>query len=360
MGVRTRSIWHDYWFAIVLAVGLSAATWLVAAAYHLPVRDPDGFAAQTYIRFPAIVVGCVLADILPRCIYRARHRHDFGTQFLAVVRERWTLRHVATVAMGLGAWYVTYVAFRNLKSFVPFVRESTLDGVLADLDRAILFGYDPAVVLHSMLGTGLAAHLMSAVYIAWIAWVPLSIAAVLVWTRNARRAAWYITALCVDWVLGVALYFLVPSVGPIYHEPSNFAAMAVTQNSQIQVNLVSDRMEVLADPFATTAVQSIAAFASLHVGILVTAALIAHSLGMRTLIRKVLWVFLCLTCLATVYLGWHYLSDVFGGFALGAAGAWLGAVATGHRVRWRPYRQAQAVPSPAGAPTELADAASER
>jgi membrane-associated phospholipid phosphatase len=77
-------------------------------------------------------------------------------------------------------------------------------------------------------------------------------------------------------------------------------------------------------------VQTIAAFASLHVGITVTACLVAHWAGLAARIRWLLWGFLALTVLSTVYLGWHYLFDAVGGVVLGAAAAMLGAVVTGN------------------------------
>ena len=49
--------------------------------------------------------------------------------------------------------------------------------------------------------------------------------------------------------------------------------------------MIQDRYAVLYDPFATHAVQTIAAFASLHVGIMVTVCLMAELLGMKRWIR---------------------------------------------------------------------------
>jgi membrane-associated phospholipid phosphatase len=106
--------------------------------------------------------------------------------------------------------------------------------------------------------------------------------------------------------------------------------------SDIQVQMMQDRHAVLLDPFATDAVQTIAAFASLHVGIMVTVCLMTELLHMRRVIRVTMWVFLGLTVLATVYLGWHYFVDVLGGAALGVAGVWIAALGTGNHVRGRP------------------------
>lgn len=90
------------------------------------------------------------------------------------------------------------------------------------------------------------------------------------------------------------------------------------------------RYAVLTDPHATSSVHGIAAFASLHVSVVVTAALIAHRLGMPRWIRVALWAYTGFTVLATVYFGWHYLADDVAGVAIGYLSVALGAMATGH------------------------------
>jgi membrane-associated phospholipid phosphatase len=93
---------------------------------------------------------------------------------------------------------------------------------------------------------------------------------------------------------------------------------------------------VLYDPFATHAVQTIAAFASLHVGIMVTVCLMAELLHMKRWVRVAMWIFLAVTVVATVYLGWHYFVDAVGGVLLGSAGVWIAALGTGNHERGRP------------------------
>ena len=109
--------------------------------------------------------------------------------------------------------------------------------------------------------------------------------------------------------------------------------------------MIQDRHTVLFDPFATHAVQTIAAFASLHVGIMVTVCLMVELLGMKRWIRIAMWAFLVVTVLATVYLGWHYFVDTLGGAVLGAAGVWIAALGTGNHERGWPrmeHREAAA------------------
>jgi len=320
---------------VSLALSLASATLVMAWIYDLPVRDPDGTVAPTYLRLPVILLVAFLLDVLPRALWRARNPLHVAPRFTEVVRERWHLSHVRFALVGLGAWYLIYASFRNLKSFVPFVNRHLWDGFLADVDRLLWFGHEPAEVLHGWLGTGTAAHVLSFVYIAWIVMVPASLVVALAWSRDARGSAWYVTAVGVDWVLGVLTYFAVPTLGPVYADPDSFAGLARTQVTGLQETMMRERHEVLVNPFLTDAVQTIAAFASLHVGICVTMCLMAELLRMHVGVRLFLWVFLAVTVVSTVYLGWHYFVDALGGAVLGVAGVWIAARGTGNAFRRR-------------------------
>jgi hypothetical protein len=322
-------------FAALLSLALAVAAVGVAVTYHLPIRDPDGVGVATYVRLPVMLFLAVLTDVVPRAAWRGRSLVRFPRTLLCVVRERWPWEHTRFALVGLGAWYLTYAAFRNLKSFVPFVNRSLWDDTLEKLDRILWLGHDPATVLQAVFGTGWAAHFFSFVYVAWIVFVPVSLAVALVWSRDRTGGAWYVTAVAVDWVLGAATYFLVPSLGPVYTQPWDFTDLPHTFVSTLQESMIEDRFKVLQDPFGTHAVQTIAAFASLHVGIMVTGCLMVGLLGLNRWIRVSMWAFLALTVVATVYLGWHYFADALAGAVLGAAGVWIAALGTGNHDRGR-------------------------
>jgi len=319
-----------------MSVALAAVAVVVAVAYHLPLRDPDGVVVPTYVRLPVILLLAFLTDVVPRAVWRGRSLRRLPRTLHAVVRERWTWEHTRFALVGLGAWYLTYAAFRNLKSFVPFVNRALWDSRLERFDRILWFGNDPADVLHHLFGQGWAAPFFSTVYVTWIVLVPVTLVVALVWSRDQTGGAWYVTAVAVDWVLGVATYFAVPTLGPVYSEPRDFSGLPHTYVSTLQESMIADRHTVLADPFATHAVQTIAAFASLHVGIMVTVCLMAELLHLRRSVRVSMWVFLALTEVATVYLGWHYFADTLGGAVIGAAGVWIAALGTGNHEHGRP------------------------
>lgn len=324
--------------AWLAGLGLAIVTVVFSLLEDIPIEDPDSL-IPGYIRFPAIVLGAIAIDVVPRT-FLAAGRPGGGwpgrvrTTFRTVLRERWPLSHWKFALNGVIAWYLCYAAFRNVKSMAPFVHERNYDEPLADIDRFLFAGHDPAAVLHAWFGTGLAAHFFSAVYIVWIALVPVSIAIALVWTRHTRAGEWYVTAVAVDWALGALLYVLIPTVGPIYSDSSSFAALPETYVSKLADSMWDDRVNTLAT-HGESGLQTIAAFASLHVGIMMTICLVVQAVKLARWVRITAWTFFGLTVLATVYLGWHFFVDVIAGAALGAFAVWIAGIATGNRVGLR-------------------------
>src|SRR3712207_9151194 len=85
--------------------------------------------------------------------------------------------------------------------------------------------------------------------------------------------------------------FRSPAMGPAFADPTLVAQLPDTGVAALQEALAQHRIEVLRDPNATTEVQSIAAFASLHVSVVFSAALIAHVVRVPATLRRALWVF---------------------------------------------------------------------
>ena len=317
----------------LLALSFVGLTLTVAEGWHLPLRDPDGVAGPAYVRLPLILAIMFAIDIVPRSVRRAGGLRGSVAAGRAIVDEQWSMRRLGLVLVGLFSFYLTYLAYRNLKSFLPFVRDGRADMALLDLDQAMMFGHHPADVLHSLLGTGVMAHVLSTGYVFFLVFVPISLGAALVWTRDLRRGYFWVTALCVNWVLGALSYYVLPSLGPVYVRPDRFADLPFTEVTRLQDTLMAHRLEVLASPTATQNVHGIAAFASLYVAIVFSAALVAHVVGAHRVLRWFLWAFFGVTVVATIYFGWHYVIDDVAGIGIGAVAVWLGAKATGHDLR---------------------------
>ena len=306
------TVLRPYAFAVLLAAAAAVVSLVVAASFDLPLRDPDGIAGPAYVRLPLIVTLFLAADIVPRLLRRR------GKPVGQVLRERLSPERLGLVTAGMASFYVSYVAYRNLKGALPFARPKLHDEQLVRLDEWMAFGHDPALLLHDLLGTDTAAYVLSSVYLVYLLFVPLSLGAALVWGRNVRIGSWYVTALCLNWLLGAVSYYLLPSLGPVFVHPERYAALPETGVSLLQENLARARLEVLADPTGADAIAGIAGFASLHCSVVFTAVLMAHLARLPLFVRVALWVFLLLTITATAYFGWHYLIDDVAGLLLGA------------------------------------------
>jgi hypothetical protein len=332
-----------YWLAVAVALATAGAAVVCALVLGLPLRDPDGFLGPTYVRLPVIVALMLAVDVVPRAFLRTRSVVAAVPEIVVVFRERWPWWRLRPALIGLAAFYGTYVGYRNLKHFLPLLRPNLVDDELRELDQRMTGGIPPGQLLHDLLGTGVSAHVLSWVYLAFLMFVPASLGLALVSTARAREATWYVTALCLNWSLGTASYYVLPSMGPIYSEPGVFASLPETGTADLQVSLLVSRSMVVTDPDATDRVQSIAAFASLHVSIILTAALIAHFVLSSIAIRATMWVFFALTTIATIYFGWHYIADDIAGVAIAITSVALAAWATGQ------FRRAPApVAEPAG------------
>ena len=103
---------------------------------------------------------------------------------------------------------------------------------------------------------------------------------------------------------------------------------------------MQQRVDFLADP-STGTPQSIAAFASLHISMSFTAALAATLLGLSRRVQGTLWVWVGITTIGTVYLGWHYFVDDLAGVAMGVTALGLAKVFTGIDLRAERERRRQ-------------------
>ena len=321
--------WRSVLAGPIVALVLVIAALIATDAADVPFRDPDHVAALYLALVGFGVALLVLLDIAIRAARRTPGRTPTRAAMRAVRRERWTPARSLAVGIALISFYATYMAYRNLKAIVPLLRpDVVLDRQLADLDRALFFGHDPAALLHSILGVGISTHLLSTAYAAFIVFLPLSLAVGLVFSRDLRAGLFYATSLSINWVLGAASYFMLPSLGPIYYEPNAFSQLPHSEVTRLQDMLLDQRIAFLAHPVTATP-QSIAAFASLHISMSLTAALAAHLLGWGGRLKIALWIWVGLTTLATIYLGWHYVLDDLAGIVIAVGALGLARALTG-------------------------------
>jgi hypothetical protein len=315
----------------------AARLWAVVACFtvvgiarsvqvDIPFRDPRGAFLVTRVLLTAsIFVGLVVLDGL------LRSGRPFSVRRVAAsVRARWTPVRLVLAWTALLAYHLTYLVYHNLKSWD--VLNAPRDDLLTRWDEWLFLGHSPAVLLHDLLGQQTASWILMVWYETFPTLVVVAFPAAVVLPRHLRDAYVAIASLVWVWILGTASYYAIPSLGPFHASPGDFAGLPHMMIQETQARYMAQRAHLLADPGASDAFAQVSAFASLHVGVAATILGIAwwHRLRRTTI---ALAVFLAGTCVATVYLGWHFFLDVPAGLAIAALAWVLGPLTVGVRRR---------------------------
>lgn len=329
-----RLLRRPWTFLVANAVLMGVTTFLASHALDRPVADPEGsFLGPSWVRLPVLCLAAIVADLLPRALWVGRlHPARCVEAARERLRTHWTGARLLLVTVGISCFYVVYVAYRNLKSLLPLIREDKFDSELWRMDRLLFLGHDPATVLQDLLGRDLSAHVLSTVYLTYIPLVAILVTVWLVWSRNIGYGWWFVTAQGVAWTLGTVSYYLLPTLGPGIMYPWLASDLVPNGTSDLMDSLVASRHGFL---WGDGDYQGVAGFASLHTAIALLWALMARHTVRSRLVQRIFWVNFALTVVATLYFGWHYIADDVAGAVIAVVAFRVGAWATGHRLRRR-------------------------
>jgi hypothetical protein len=84
--------------------------------------------------------------------------------------------------------------------------------------------------MHGLPGSDLLTEVLAIAYVAFILFLPLTIGLTLVFSRDLRAGIFYTTAQSINWLIGAGSYYLLPSLGPIYAYPRDFADLPYTRS----------------------------------------------------------------------------------------------------------------------------------
>ena len=297
-------------FAVVTAFG--------SHHFGVPVRDPQG---AWFLRRVALSLGLFVLLTLVDAGVRARRRGWTFRSALEVLRGRWTRGRLTLAVTGLLAYHVVYLCYHNLKSWNVF--NEPRDDLLHRWDRGLFLGHSPAVLLHDLLGQHVAAYVLTLIYVSFSSVLSVAFVAALVFPERIREGYVFIASAMWVWILGVGAYYLIPSLGPFSYSPEEFAGLARTMTQDTQARYLAQRAHLLAEPQAHDATAQIAAFASLHVAIMLMILLMVRYYGLRRA-TQAMTIYVAGTVVATVYLGWHFAVDIVGGAVIAYAAVYLG------------------------------------
>jgi membrane-associated phospholipid phosphatase len=286
----------------------------------IPLRDPHFAIFGSRM---AISLGLFFVLVVGHAVYRAGWPVRLAKVWSAL-RRRWTARRLALALAALFAYHVVYFSYHNLKSWDVF--NTPRDADLLHWDRALFFGHDPAVLLHSLLGQHYAMYILLVIYESFSTVLEIAVVAAVALPLRIRDSYAFITSGVWVWILGTLSYYSIPSLGPFAIAPENFRGLPHTMIQDTQARYMAQRAQMLEHPLWHTSFAQISAFASLHIGLTSLLLLMARWFGLRR-ITAVFAVWVPLTAVATLYIGWHYFLDDVAGFLI----AWVG-VAIGTRM----------------------------
>lgn len=322
-------------YALLIGTAVVMGLWAIITALAVDRRlvDPEGsFLGPSWLRLPLLLLGAVAVDLVPRTLWKSRFRpSEIPGIFRDRLRTHWNRERLTLVFLGIGCFYITYVSYRNIKSFLPFVREQMYDRELLLMDRALFFGNNPADLLHTVLGTNVSAWVLSYIYLWFLPLVPLAVTAWVVWARNLSFGYWFVTSQCIAWSLGTLSYYALPTLGPgLEYGFLGYNDLADTPTKTLMDSLVNGRQNVVIG-VDTGAVQSVAGFASLHCAITLLLALMVQYTLRSAALKWIAWVNFGITVIATIYFGWHYVADDIAGIMIALVSFYLGGLATGQK-----------------------------
>jgi hypothetical protein len=313
-------------WGVVAAFALITALW--SEHVDVPLRDPHGKMFSHKLLGAAVFFAVLAVVDLAVRWWRGGHTRAAA---LDVVRRRLAPTRLALVASALLAYHLIYLCYRNLKSWVAF--QTPHDAWMLRFDRDLFGGHSPAVLLHDLLGQDAAAHPLAFFYKIFTYVCTLAIVGSLAFLDDLRKAYVMVLAGMWAWILGTASYYLIPTLGPVFSAPQEFAGLPHTAVTAMVLGDAKDRAFFLAAPQNPHAFVGVSAFASLHVGFTATVLLVAIYLRKRVL-SWILAAYLLVVMVATVYFGWHFILDLVGGLVLAAM-----SVAIGHLTVYRRLRR---------------------
>jgi hypothetical protein len=272
-------------------------------------------------------------------------------------REAWRVArdHEASVgaltslAIGVVVARMVLVNAVAWKYGIPIITGFRFDVQLTAIDRWLHGGLLPWQWLSGLLARP-SLVLLDRFYAAWyVAFVFVVIREA--WAPPSDRQARFFGAFAMVWIVGSVLSVLIPSAGPIYYASVTGDAAAyghlvvVLHTGPLLATTLQRDLWVAYAEGGSGLVKGIAAFPSLHVAM--PALYMVSARGVR---ERWLWgVFLLLTLVGSIVLGWHYAVDGYAAIVLSMGCWWLAR----YLVRVTSKRNSPAQPEPASGPARL-------
>jgi hypothetical protein len=288
----------------------------VVVLERLPVTYPRAALLQVWAGPIALVFCLGLLVGVSAAILRKRHGHsgpDLATEVLLLVRAGVVLVPALSVHF-------------LLKSFIHLINPRVWDRQLGRLDAAVHFGVSPSTFLTGLLGNGALLHFVDIVYSVLYFFILAGSTALLLGLLPARRKLAFTFSFLLLWIVGAALYVALPSWGPAFVVPEEFAEVlpSMPNTATVQGALFEEINSLVRNPagFRVVRFGCVAAFPSLHVAVIALLTLASRTISRPWFRANV--ALLLIMVVGSVITGYHYLVDSYAGVLLAGASWWAG------------------------------------
>jgi hypothetical protein len=290
---------------------------LLARRAGLPVRSILDAQPSTFF----LGLGLVAAGAAVRAALVARADGASRAQlYLRLLSRPASLLDLARmlVVLGLVTWSYSW-----LKVFVPHLNVWVTDPLLASADFRLHFGINPNRLLIELFPFPALWRGVDAYYAGFVFTLGAGFA-LLASALDPRERARFAAGFAVLWIAGAWLYVALPSLGPCYVFPDDYAAVRAhlplqTETQRLLIAQYRAVISGLKPGDALNPVFGVAAMPSLHVA---GQAFLAFAARKRHPSLALLFgVLAALTFLGSLVTGWHYAVDGYAGVLL-AWGAW--------------------------------------
>ena len=301
---------------LVLANTLLVAT-LLSRRVGLPVRSLLEALPSTFL----LGLGLVAAGAALHAIaVAARDGTARARLYLRLLLRPASLLDLARmfVVLGLMTWSYSW-----LKVFIPHLNRWVTDPLLATLDMKLHLGINPNRFLIELFPYPALLRGVDVYYAGFVFSMGFGFA-LLASALDPRERARFAAGFALLWIAASWLYVALPSLGPCYVFPDDYAAVRAHLPLQAETQrLLIEQYRVVTSGMkpgtSLNAVFGIAAMPSLHVAAQAFLAFAAR----KRLPRLSLLFGVCsvLTFFGSLITGWHYAVDGYAGFLL-AWGSW--------------------------------------
>jgi hypothetical protein len=301
----------------VLAIAPSAFIILAVISQDIPLLYEK-------VRLEWVLFGGILLWACALIIYLFKRTKQNNPYFSAIRIKTLPLKIITFIRDWIPIFIVLF-SYCTLKSIIPVVNPFLFDEQFNMIDYYLFFKHSPTALIINWIPISYMG-LLSFGYKSFFLIKIFAFSSIYCTLKDKRVFYRMVIAFSLTYFIGLGLYYIFPSQGPIYYQPKKFEAiltpMSETSNYQIQKDLWKNYEHVkkhTPEKFCELTKASgirngIAAFPSLHIAVscVLLYFLFRYSRAIFWLCFLPFWVMV----LSTIYFGWHYVVDDIAGFFL--------------------------------------------